>query len=124
MTFQDPWYRYPSGGIDTQGTDTLLMFFKMQDSSSHFWYRYSSRVSIPKGGTDTLTKEVPIPYVKCKVQRLFFTTASLNLKQVPIPYKGGIDTHCPEWARKAEKHPQRLQTRSNGHQRLESLLGP
>ncbi|KAL4302172.1 hypothetical protein GQ457_09G007650 [Hibiscus cannabinus] len=68
MTFQDPWYRYPSGGIDTQGTDTL--------------------------------------------------------REVPIPYKGGIDTHCPEWARKAEKHPQRLQTRSNGHQRLESLLGP
>ncbi|KAL4367167.1 hypothetical protein GQ457_05G016030 [Hibiscus cannabinus] len=51
MTFQDPWYRYPSGGIDT-----LLMFFKMQDSSSHFRYQYSSRVSIPKGGTDTLQR--------------------------------------------------------------------
>ncbi|KAL4303414.1 hypothetical protein GQ457_10G002370 [Hibiscus cannabinus] len=75
MTFQDPWYRYPKGGIDTQGTDTLR------------------EVSIPSYvGTDTLNP--------------------------------GTDTHFPEWQNWLEKHPQRLQTRSNGHQRLESLLGP
>ncbi|KAL4354244.1 hypothetical protein GQ457_06G005110 [Hibiscus cannabinus] len=37
MTFQDPWYRYPKGGIDT-----LLCVFQIADSSSHF------------RGTDTL----------------------------------------------------------------------
>ncbi|KAL4341754.1 hypothetical protein GQ457_08G007720 [Hibiscus cannabinus] len=85
MTFQDPWYRYPKGGIDT-----LLCVFQIADSSSHFRYRYSR--GFFKRGTDTLNP--------------------------------GTDTHFPEWQNWLEKHPQRLQTRSNGHQRLESLLGP
>ncbi|KAL4378881.1 hypothetical protein GQ457_02G015850 [Hibiscus cannabinus] len=61
------------------------------------WYRY------PKRGIDTLL---------CFFKR---GTDTLN---------PGTDTHFPEWQNWLEKHPQRLQTRSNGHQRLESLLGP
>ncbi|KAL4351568.1 hypothetical protein GQ457_06G000420 [Hibiscus cannabinus] len=40
MTFQDPWYRYPKGGIDTQGTDTLREFFKRGTDTLKPWYRY------------------------------------------------------------------------------------
>ncbi|KAL4384075.1 hypothetical protein GQ457_15G005250 [Hibiscus cannabinus] len=47
MSFQDPWYRYPTEGIDTQGTDTLLCYFQQTDSRDQIEYRYSRRVSIP-----------------------------------------------------------------------------
>ncbi|KAL4324044.1 hypothetical protein GQ457_11G002160 [Hibiscus cannabinus] len=35
MKFQDPWYRYPKGGIDT-----LFVVFQIADSSEQFGYRY------------------------------------------------------------------------------------
>ncbi|KAL4366349.1 hypothetical protein GQ457_05G011670 [Hibiscus cannabinus] len=50
MTFQDPWYRYPSGGIDTQvsilGTDTQREYrypravFQKGYRYPKPWYRY------------------------------------------------------------------------------------
>ncbi|KAL4273035.1 hypothetical protein GQ457_13G006490 [Hibiscus cannabinus] len=59
MTFQDPWYRYPSGGIDTQGTDTLrevsipsIVFFRLQipvaifGTDTQVEYRYLKEVVI------------------------------------------------------------------------------
>ncbi|KAL4387247.1 hypothetical protein GQ457_09G024950 [Hibiscus cannabinus] len=66
MTFQDPWYRYPKGGIDTQGTDTLrevsipsYVFFRLQipvaisGTDTQGEYRY------PRAGTDTLKLGFP-----------------------------------------------------------------
>ncbi|KAL4379610.1 hypothetical protein GQ457_02G024210 [Hibiscus cannabinus] len=61
MIFQDPWYRYPSGGIDTQGTDTLrevsipsLLFFKMQIPVSILGTDTQEEYRYPREGTDTL----------------------------------------------------------------------
>ncbi|KAL4324366.1 hypothetical protein GQ457_11G028040 [Hibiscus cannabinus] len=61
MTFQDPWYRYPKAGIDTQGTDTLrevsipsLLFFKMQIPVSILGTDTQREYRYPRAGTDTL----------------------------------------------------------------------
>ncbi|KAL4386160.1 hypothetical protein GQ457_09G008950 [Hibiscus cannabinus] len=61
MSFQDPWYRYPIGGIDTQGTDTLrevpipsLLFFRKQISESNLSIDTQGEYRYPRAGTDTL----------------------------------------------------------------------
>ncbi|KAL4281839.1 hypothetical protein GQ457_03G020440 [Hibiscus cannabinus] len=61
MTFQDPWYRYPKAGIDTQGTDTLrevsipsLLFFKLQIPVSNLGTDTQREYRYPRAGTDTL----------------------------------------------------------------------
>ncbi|KAL4324963.1 hypothetical protein GQ457_11G024630 [Hibiscus cannabinus] len=74
MTFQDPWYRYPSGGIDTQGTDTLREVSIPSCCFSKCRIPVSIWVPILKGSIDTLG-QVPIPLDKiCNghLQRLVF----------------------------------------------------
>ncbi|KAL4334206.1 hypothetical protein GQ457_06G019520 [Hibiscus cannabinus] len=88
MTFQDPWYRYPNGGIDTQGTDTLrevsipsYVFFRLQipvaisGTDTQGEYRY------PRAGTDTL--KLGTDTLVSNLQRSS-ATASFS-KGVPIP---------------------------------------
>ncbi|KAL4363626.1 hypothetical protein GQ457_04G006160 [Hibiscus cannabinus] len=61
MSFQDPWYRYPIGGIATQGTDTLrevlipsLLFFRKQIPESNLSIDTQGECRYPRAGTDTL----------------------------------------------------------------------
>ncbi|KAL4335975.1 hypothetical protein GQ457_07G004310 [Hibiscus cannabinus] len=88
MTFQDPWYRYLNGGIDTQGTDTLrevsipsYVFFRLQipvaisGTDTQGEYRY------PRAGTDTL--KLGTDTLVSNLQRSS-ATASFS-KGVPIP---------------------------------------
>ncbi|KAL4354065.1 hypothetical protein GQ457_06G002890 [Hibiscus cannabinus] len=54
MSFQDPWYRYPIDGTDTQGTDTLLLFFRKQIPESNLSIDTQGEYRYPRAGTDTL----------------------------------------------------------------------
>ncbi|KAL4290477.1 hypothetical protein GQ457_14G015500 [Hibiscus cannabinus] len=88
MTFQDPWYRYPKGGIDTQGTDTLrevsipsLLFFKLQIPVSNLGTDTQREYRYPRAGTDTL--RLGTDTLRQNLQRSS-ATASFS-KGVPIP---------------------------------------
>ncbi|KAL4312247.1 hypothetical protein GQ457_01G029430 [Hibiscus cannabinus] len=88
MTFQDPWYRYPKGGIDTQGTDTLrevsipsLMFFNLQIPVSNLSIDTQREYRYPRAGTDTLRLGTDT-----LVQNLQRSSATASFsKGVPIP---------------------------------------
>ncbi|KAL4361060.1 hypothetical protein GQ457_04G010300 [Hibiscus cannabinus] len=105
MTFQDPWYRYPKAGIDTQGTDTLrevsipsLLFFKLQIPVSNLGtdtqreYRYPRAVS--NLGTDT-QREYRYPRAGTDTLRLGIDTLRQNLQRssAMASFSKGVPIH-------------------------------
>ncbi|KAL4278943.1 hypothetical protein GQ457_03G009840 [Hibiscus cannabinus] len=84
MTFQDPWYRYPKGGIDTQGIDTLrevsipsYVFFRLQipvaisgtDTQGEYRYPRAGTDTL-RLGTDTLGYRYPKPWYRYPLSRM------------------------------------------------------
>ncbi|KAL4279821.1 hypothetical protein GQ457_03G038020 [Hibiscus cannabinus] len=87
MSFQDPWYRYPIGGIDTQGTDTLREFFKGGYRYPKPWYRY------PLSRTAELAGKTP-PTAPNKVQRSPTVRITFGTIKQASKHKGRLMLHC------------------------------
>ncbi|KAL4280318.1 hypothetical protein GQ457_03G009940 [Hibiscus cannabinus] len=81
------------------------------------WYRYPKGDSVSNLGTDTQRE---YRYPRAGTDTLRLGTDTLGYRYPKPWYRYPLS----KWQNWLEKHPQRLQTRSNGHQRLESLLGP
>ncbi|KAL4311092.1 hypothetical protein GQ457_01G029740 [Hibiscus cannabinus] len=105
-------YRYPK-----PSTDTPCIFLSLRIPVAKLSIDTQGEYRYPRGSTDTLRGGTDTLCFKC-------ATASFLLQVSTDTHVTSTDTHCTRKAIMAGKCLQRLQTTPNGHQQLETHLGP
>ncbi|KAL4341929.1 hypothetical protein GQ457_08G023130 [Hibiscus cannabinus] len=103
-------YRYPRYRYPKPSTDTPCIFLSQGIPVANLRIDTQGEYRYPRGGTDTLKGGIDTLCFKCATASFFLQVST--------------DTHCTRKAVTAGKCLQRLQTTLNGHQRLQTQLGP